>query len=92
MTTAKDIPDYPINTNPKYIPSKRKNSRRSQKKKVPSIDLSGLDMPNPNAAGIDVSSREHWVCVPPDRTPNNVRKFGSFTRDIKEICRFLKLH
>ena len=49
MTTAKDIPDYPINTNPKYTPSKRKDSRRSQKKKVPSIDFSGLDMPNPNA-------------------------------------------
>ncbi len=28
---------------------------------------------NKNAAGIDIGSGEHWVCVPPDRAEQNVR-------------------
>ncbi|MEI2581670.1 IS110 family transposase [Scytonema sp. PRP1] len=37
---------------------------------------------NHNAAGIDLGGGEHWVCVPPDRTEKNVRRFGCFTPDL----------
>ncbi len=33
---------------------------------------------HPNAAGLDIGSREIWACVPPDRDANWVRPFGTF--------------
>jgi transposase len=45
---------------------------------------------HPNACGIDVSSKEFQVCVPEDRDPRNNRVFGSFTRNLHEIARWLK--
>jgi len=35
---------------------------------------------NPNAAGIDIGSEEHWVCVPEDRDEQPVRRFACFTQ------------
>lgn len=45
---------------------------------------------NPDAAGIDIGSREHYVCVPADRDDKNVRKFAAFTSDLKEMANWLK--
>lgn len=45
---------------------------------------------NPNAAGIDIGSREHYVCVPADRDPQNIKVFGAFTQDLKEMATWLK--
>jgi hypothetical protein len=47
-----------------------KNTRKNNKQKLALI--------NPNAAGIDIGSREHYVCVPADRDEKNVRTFKSF--------------
>lgn len=47
---------------------------------------------NPNAAGIDVGSVEHWVCVPEDSVvegQNNVRSFGGFTADLDQLVDWL---
>lgn len=46
-----------------------------------------IEMPvvNPNAAGIDIGSRSHFVCVSQD----NVKEFRSFTIDLHEIARYL---
>ena len=44
---------------------------------------------NPNAAGIDIGSSEHWVCVPPQRTSENVRRFGCFTPDLMTMVQWL---
>jgi transposase len=44
----------------------------------------------PNAAGIDISSKEHYVAVNPDLTPNSIRAFGCFTEDLKAIANWLK--
>jgi transposase len=44
---------------------------------------------NQNAAGIDLGSGEHWVCVPSDRTDNNVRRFGCFTPDLMAMADWL---
>lgn len=49
-----------------------------------------LSVLNPDAAGIDVGSREHYVCVPADRDEKNVRKFAAFTSDLKEMAAWLK--
>jgi len=49
-----------------------------------------LEIVNPNAAGIDVSSTEMQVCVPEDRDGDNNRRFGSFTEDLHLISSWLK--
>jgi transposase len=45
---------------------------------------------NPDAAGIDIGSREHYVYVPATRDEKNVRKFAAFTSDLKEMASWLK--
>ena len=37
----------------------------------------------PNAAGIDIGSREIFVAVPPHRDPNPVRVFPTFTENLQ---------
>ncbi len=59
--------------------SKKVNKKRARSKK--SLLEQKLEMINPNAAGIDIASREHWVCVPEDRTDPHIRQFGTFTCD-----------
>lgn len=44
---------------------------------------------NQNAAGIDLGSGEHWVCVPADRVDKNVRRFGCFTPDLIAMADWL---
>ena len=45
---------------------------------------------NLNAAGIDVGNAAHCVAVPPDRDPQPVRTFGSFTTDLQRMAQWLK--
>jgi transposase len=49
-----------------------------------------LQIINPNAAGIDIGSRSHYVCVPRDRDQEYIRKFGTFTDDLHKIADWLK--
>lgn len=44
-----------------------------------------LEIINPNVAGIDIGSKIHWVCVPPDRYKENIRTFNVFTSDLKKM-------
>ena len=44
----------------------------------------------PNAAGIDISSKEHYVAVNPDSCDTPIKAFGSFTEDLHSIASFLK--
>lgn len=48
-----------------------------------------LESINPKAAGIDIGSGEHWVCVPPERAEQNVRRFGCFTPDLIAMAEWL---
>ncbi|VAW29326.1 hypothetical protein MNBD_BACTEROID07-986, partial [hydrothermal vent metagenome] len=41
---------------------------------------------NLNAAGIDISSKEHVVAVPDDRDKQNVRTFKGFSRDLHKLA------
>jgi transposase len=44
----------------------------------------------PNAAGVDIGSREHYVAVPPDRDEQSVRTFGNFTCDLHLMAKWLR--
>lgn len=49
-----------------------------------------LEVVNPNASGIDVGSRSHWVAVGQDA--QDVKEFGVYTEDHQEMCKLLKEH
>src|SRR5262249_47959780 len=49
-----------------------------------------LPVVNPNAAGIDVHSDNHVVCVPADRATPNVRTFAANSCDLLAIAAWLK--
>lgn len=55
--------------------------------KVPSLER--MDVVHPHAAGVDLGSREIWVSLPPDRTGEIVRCFGSFTPDLESLVQWL---
>jgi transposase len=48
-----------------------------------------LQCVNPNAAGLDIGSEEMWGCVPEDRAPQRVRKFGTLTPDLCALADWL---
>jgi transposase len=50
---------------------------------------SGLTRLNPNAAGIDCGSEEHYVAVPADRDATPVRSFKTFTADLHRLADWL---
>ncbi len=51
---------------------------------------SKLEIMNPNAAGIDIGSSVHYVCVPEERDEQRVQKFSCFTEDLHNIAKWLK--
>ena len=66
----------------------KKNVSKSIKSSIQSFEE--IPLLHPSAAGIDIATEEHWVCIPPGRAPANVLKFGSYTRDLQEICDWLR--
>jgi transposase len=50
----------------------------------------GLPIIQPDAAGIDISSKEHFVAVNPERDDEPIRCFGAFTEDLHAITTWLK--
>jgi transposase len=86
----------------KSEPAKRPTKPQKPKKAKPrkSVADPALSIANPRAAGIDVHSREHWVCVPasvappppkshPANLPANVRPFGACTADLEQLADWL---
>lgn len=53
-------------------------------------DKQKLSVITSGAAGIDIGSREHYVCIPADRAEKNVKKFAAFTSDLREMAIWLK--
>jgi len=49
-----------------------------------------LPLLSPNAAGVDISAREIFVAVPPDRDPEPVRSRATFTEDLYRLADWLK--
>lgn len=65
------------------------NPFSGQEQRLESSNASHLAQINENAAGIDLGSAEHWVCVPPLRDEKNVRRFGCFTPDLMAMADWL---
>ena len=53
------------------------------------VSPSLMERINPNAAGIDCGSKEHYVAVPPDRDPSPVQSFKTFTSDLIRLAEWL---
>ena len=87
MVVPNEEPKKP--TKPKKPAKPRKSRERSLPVPVPASAAS-LQVINPDAAGIDVHSDMHMVCVPADRDANPVRQFGANTADLQEIVAWLK--
>ncbi len=43
-----------------------------------------LEVVNPNASGIDVGSRSHWVSV--GQNSQDVKEFGVYSEDYHNLC------
>jgi transposase len=65
-----------------------RKQRRELGRKIRS-EKPGLDVVHPDAAGIDIGSREHYVAVGPDRDSEPVRVFGCFTSELQRLADFL---
>lgn len=52
-------------------------------------EASALRICHPDAAGIDVGSRSHYVAVSADRDPQPVREFGCYTPDLEACAAWL---
>ena len=49
-----------------------------------------LEVVNPNAAGIDIGSRSHWVAV--GQNAEDVKEFGVYSEDHEALCQWLTKH
>jgi hypothetical protein len=62
------------------------STRRPNPQLVLQDSAATLQVQNPHAAGIDVHSDNHVVCV----GPGQVRTFGAYTADLQAIADFLR--
>jgi transposase len=61
---------------------------KTKKVKQSADKMISMPVVNPHAAGIDLGSKSHFVCVAQD----NVKEFGVFTADLHEIAHHLQNH
>jgi transposase len=56
--------------------------------------VEGLAVVNEHAAGIDIGSRSHWVCVgvSTDQDADVIREFLAYTEGLQEIVAYLRHH
>jgi transposase len=64
--------------------------RNHWKKGTPRPNISLLERINPDVAGIDCGSTEHFVAVPVGRDPDPVQSFGTFTGDLHRLADWLE--
>src|SRR5665811_85445 len=51
----------------------------------------GLTIVHPDAAGIDVGNKSHFVAVPAGRDTQPVQEFGSWTEGLQRMAAWLKV-
>jgi transposase len=66
-----------------------KQARDGKKGKRKGMCMEDRPLLEPNAAGIDIGAREIFVAVPPDRDPNPVQVFLTFTEDLERLAAWL---
>ena len=64
---------------------------RNRKGKMPKKSIHALKVIKPDAAGVDLGSREHWVAGPPfEDGTSNVQRFGTTTPELVRLADWLK--
>ena len=66
------------------------NRKRERTGKRARLSVSLLERIQPDAAGIDCGQNSHFVAVPPDRDPQPVRRFPTFTQDLHALADWLE--
>jgi transposase len=64
---------------------KRREHRNKPRRLKPSL----IERIQPDAAGVDCGERSHFVAVPPDRDPEAVREFRTFTAELGRLADWL---
>ena len=90
MVVPNEEPKKPKRPKKPSKPTKPNNPRARVASVPVPTSSAALSVVNTNAAGIDVHSDMHMVCVPADRDANPVRQFGANTADLQEIAVWLK--
>ena len=76
---------------PKAPQASHKGPKRRKSTRQPAKDpTAGLQVANPNAAGIDIGCSEHWVSVPAGRAERGTQRFGCCTAELKRLADWLK--
>jgi transposase len=68
---------------------KCKQQRKRNGKRPRQVSVSLFERIQPDAAGIDCGEKSHFVAVPPDRDPQPVREFRTFTADLQRLAEWL---
>lgn len=72
--------------------AKSARSARSRRDRVPRTTNPTPPVVHPDGAGIDIGATELYGALPPDRSPEPVRVFGTFTEDLYALAAWLKEH
>ena len=64
-------------------------SKKKEKAARPKVDWKGLEVVHPDAAGIDIGGKEHWVAISPEKDEQPVRSFECFTPDLERMAEWL---
>ena len=70
------------------LPQKQTSNHRKKGKRK-GMCMEDRPLLEPNAAGVDIGAREIFVAVPPDRDPNPVQVFLTFTEDLQRLAEWL---
>jgi transposase len=64
---------------------RRKHTAKSERR----VSISLFERIQPDAAGIDCGQNSHFVSVPPERDPEPLREFRTFTTDLHRLAQWL---
>jgi len=68
----------------KYHQQRKRTGKSEQRRSV-----SLLERIQPDAAGVDCGQKSHFVAVPPERDPEPVREFRTYTTDLQRLAQWL---
>src|SRR5271156_5840615 len=63
----------------------RKRTGKSERR----VSTSLFERIQPDAAGVDCGQKSHFVAVPPERDPEPIREFRTFTADLQRLAEWL---
>jgi transposase len=70
----------------------RAQAKRETLRQKEAAQVEALPVQHPHAAGIDIGSRSHWVCVGTEVDPRLIQEFPAHTAGLKAIVAFLREH